>query len=56
MNRQMSLFFEAKLSICLMPKDLPLQQQEELQSVLADLLLTMAINSRELHNGGDDVQ
>jgi hypothetical protein len=52
----MSLSFEARLPICEVPKDLPLQQQEELQSVLADLLLTMAINSRELHNGGDDVQ
>jgi hypothetical protein len=52
----MSLFFEARLPICGMPKDLPLQQQEGLESVLADLLLKMAISSSELRSGGDDEQ
>jgi hypothetical protein len=54
MNRQISLPFEPGLSIWEMPTDMPLQQQEEIESALVDLLLSVAINSREIHCGGDN--
>jgi hypothetical protein len=56
MNRQISLSFEPGLPICGMPRDLPLQQQEEIESALVDLLLSVAINSRGIHCGGDNDQ
>ena len=53
MNKQMSLSLGPEPSICGTSVDLPPQQQEEIQSVLADLLLTAAINSTEVRRGGD---
>lgn len=54
MNKQMSLSLGPEPSICGTSVDLPLKQQEEIQSVLADLLLTAAINSTEVRRGGDN--
>jgi hypothetical protein len=54
MNRQISLSFEPELPICGMPTDLPLQQQEEIESALVDLLLSVAVNSRGTYCGGDN--
>ncbi len=54
MNKQMSLSLGAEPSICRTSVDLPQQQQEEIQSMLAALLLTAAINSTEVRLGGDN--
>ena len=54
MNRQMSLSLEPGPSAaCHIPVGLALQQEEQVESVLADLLLAVAINGG-LYGGGDD--
>ena len=54
MNRQMNLSFECGLPTCGIPTDLPLQQQEEIESALADLLMSVALDSQRIQNGGND--
>lgn len=58
MNKQMvlwqqSLFVKAEQRTQERPGDLPPQQRSEVESILADLLLDVAVNMR-IYSGGDD--
>jgi hypothetical protein len=50
---QQSLFVKAEQRTQERPGDLPPQQRSEVESILADLLLDVAVNMR-IYSGGDD--
>jgi hypothetical protein len=53
MNRQLSLSLGLEPPACEIASELALQQQQDIESALADLLLTVAANVG-IHRGGDD--
>lgn len=53
MKRQLSLCLGPEPSTCGISVGLALQQEEEVESVMADLLLAVAINAG-IYGGGDD--
>jgi hypothetical protein len=50
---QQSLFVKAEQRTQERAEDLPQQQRSEVESILADLLLDVAVNMR-IYSGGDD--
>lgn len=54
MNRQMSLTFGSAPPVRWAPTDFPEQQQGEIENILADLLITAAINRSQIQRGGNN--